>query len=172
MDYKAGILESAPANISAANAFIEVFGGQVTFKKICQTCAEFHMALPHPPEDASSYTCWGRNMGGNMIYTFRNAPASGISKVFQWGIHELFHGFDNLTGNAGREFAESYNRNIFDISRGWQQSLQTDSWEVFADMGIAWTYSHWSPTSNEAPIAAVNMSEFMQKSVLNLYYGR
>ena len=168
-NYKTGLLEDRPTAISTYEAFIGVFGSQITFTKICQTCSEYHMSLPNPAEDANTYTCWGRNMGGNNIYTFENAPASGISNVFQWGVHEIFHAFDNLIGNSGRNFASGYDRTIFDTGR-WQQSSQPDNYEIFADLGIAWTYSHWSNTSMEVQVIAANMSEFMQINVLNLFY--
>ena len=51
-----------------------------------------------------------------------------------------------------------------------QPTSQPDNYEIFADMGIAWTYSHWSDTSKDVQAIAANMSEFMQIYVLNLFY--
>jgi hypothetical protein len=83
-------------------------------------------------------------------------------------VHELIHSFEyamqirledgTLYKEARSTLPSTFTRaGLADAYEVWYQSDDPGSGEIFADMGIAWTYNHW----NTDPTLSVNMIRWM-----------
>jgi RHS repeat-associated protein len=140
-----GLGESDYSPISPREAFLLVFGGSVTFYKTGTFCG-------------STDGCFGENVGNNKINVYRDiyddngsSRIPGANTSNRWAVHELAHA---LEARINRVLGDSHVRNEIPNALlnndgfagpfpGWRQSRTNDSWEIFADMVVGWTYGEW-----------------------------
>jgi hypothetical protein len=129
--------------IDPADAFLKVFGRQVTF-------------LRKATADPSG--AWGFVISRDEVWVHKNAPhvvagefPATVGNRVQFSVHELGHVFENviavaLGSKVGRNSIPTnlLNRRngFFQLGR-FQQSKDPGRGEIFADMVIGWVYERW-----------------------------
>jgi hypothetical protein len=145
--------------LSARETFHEVYGeGPVTFVEAPQ-CAQAGCGNGVDP----GAWAWSRIGDMGEVWVNENVftdPGYAGFAIAQNAVHELMHGLDQLGGGAaGNNLAAAWaarpdltrGAGGFAAGTGWQQSAERTGSEVFADMGLGWTYDRWG--SNRAGIA-------------------
>ncbi|MCL4266743.1 MAG: RHS repeat-associated core domain-containing protein [Anaerolineae bacterium] len=172
---------------SPREAFMAVYGGQVTFYKIGY-------------DGCTDGTCYGEwkgdvaDISDNTIYVYTDIydidaegnKTSNLPEAWagpKWAIHELGHGFEHKVNEIIGSNHIRNNLPAFDIDNrdgffgppfGWQQSeCAIDcNGEIFADMVVGWTYNRWEMgagiLTNAAESKANYMDSIMSRGLLIL----
>jgi hypothetical protein len=148
--HRVGVVESYEG-LSSRAAFLEVYGGSVTFKRLGISCADVF------GPDTNCFGSWdGVNRQVNVY------AGGGVAGNHKFLIHELGHGFESRVNGilGGGHVRNTLGRDVTILRRninlddspnsgfagplwGWQQSDQATTGEEFADMYIGWTHNQW-----------------------------
>jgi RHS repeat-associated protein len=134
---------------SPRSAFLEVYGGSVTFHKTGQSCTAATGAT----------SCLAQVQTSRMVHVYTNIyDSNGNSRIpgpntsDRWAVHELGHAFESRVngrigtwGHVRSQLPDNtLNRNGFASGfPGWQQSRENTRGEIFADMFVGWSYGQW-----------------------------
>ena len=157
-----------PPRVAESDAFLRVYGGPVTFRRVSYGCPE---------------KCWGISLGPQLIRVYSGTVVLNNPKFI---VHELGHSFESAVtplvsiaprvklqaaqdanpafpnrianqqvvdengdpvfddaGNPVMQVPRDYLGGFAGTRFGWQQSADHRPGEEFADMFIGWTYSQW-----------------------------
>ena len=168
------MMEANFTPLTAGQAFRSAMGGTVEFNRSNAGCTT---------------GCWGEATRRRTItvYTdaFNNngqARFAGTFNGVQWAIHEMGHlferrvngilGWDHIRDTLGRhrDFENllsrgaDNNENSYGFAGtlfGWQQSPETTTGEIFADMVIGWTYGQWESRDGNLTASGAARAQFM-----------
>ena len=158
-------------NLTAAEAFLLVYGGTVIFM--------WKGAAP------GNYAAETQN--ANEIWVYDTEKTVGhVTHKIPWIVHELGHAFSHAVGGTtedtqtfldnnpgvgrldelGNNNYTGYFDNKVNGSRYWQQSYDMAASEQFADMFIGWVYGQWQldDYGNMTP-QGIAMSNFMNGNI-------
>lgn len=158
-----GKLEGATIdNVSREEAFLGVYGGPVTFRKIDDLCAE---------------GCFARTRNRNLVWVYSNAVVST-----ELIVHELGHAFNLAAGGSPYDASEeamrdpNFPRKEGDCTQNtdgfhgycwiWQQSDDdTNFREEFADMFLGWVYGEWEEDDGDLTADGSARAAFMNSGM-------
>lgn len=149
-------------------AFLQVFGGPVEFRRVGETCTESRAAR------GISLVCgdsiWGETLSPNLVLVFAPTTPTQLITHPRWFVHELGHAFSQATGGAP-EISVSPNWPRDKLFAGplnvWQFSSSPTQNELFADLFLAWVYATWGPAPDGSAFMADNMPRWLQESIHN-----
>jgi len=157
--------------LSQDELFLTVAGGQVPFSRVSDGDIPGMWAASNQDGwvQGSNLPAWFRAacLAGNICYdasvftrgTTAFNDVGGHTQLELNAVHELTHWIDHRGGRDARaHLADSWD--IVPLQRnaggwagnfpGWQQSNDPGEGEVFADMGVGWTYGNWAGDSHGA----------------------
>jgi len=144
-------------NLTAPQAFLLVYKGSITFRKVEMACSE--------DSRNTAETCGARTESRNLITVYEDA--ANITNRTQWAVHEMGHAFVHAVGSSApidalvtaQENPAFPNRTGFSTEDNfgfgsthqtpllWQQSTDDAASEEFADMILGWSYGTWAPSA-------------------------
>jgi hypothetical protein len=113
--------------------------------------------------------CGGCTDGAHQIrfWSMSGQTQNDLPRMVKNVIHELGHAYDwtqynpNDRTRASNHMSPDFTRNMvlrpneYAGRPDWQQSAETTSSEIFADMFIAWTYNAWNTSTDPLNVAVV-----------------
>jgi RHS repeat-associated protein len=154
---------------SQDDVFRRVMGGNVTFR-VAPQCVQAGCAEGVDPG------AWAWSRIGALGEVWVNVNAFGGAYAGFAGelntVHELMHGIDQRGGGVASDNLEAAwaTNDLLTAGDGgfaggfpWQQRNNNDPSEVWADMGLGWTYNRWQADRNENDYrAGVVKSQYMR----------
>ena len=160
--------------LSQDELFLAAYNGQITFLR--QDTAIDGWALTNLDNWTNDYPGGVINYD-NDIFADNSGffdDCDGVSCGKLNVVHELSHGIDQRGGRQARaHLAATWDSVPLQRGEGgwagdfpgWQQSRGTGEGEVFADMGVGWTYSRWAAPSARDYSVGVVRSLYMEANM-------
>jgi hypothetical protein len=143
---KVGLKFASERAGSSSQAFVAVYGHMtLQWEGGVGICGD-----PNKPVDSGGCT---DNSHQIRFWSMSGHGQNDISRMMKNIVHEFGHAYDNILGSPSGDMSPDFTRNTLlrpnqktelGTRWGWQQSPDTASNEVFADMFIAWTYNAWN----------------------------
>lgn len=149
--------------VSPTEAFLQVYGGPVEFRRIAETCAESRTArginLP------CGEGIWGETLSPNLVLVYAGTTPTQLLTHPRWFVHELGHAFSQAAGDAPEAAVPpSWTRATLFAGplNAWQFSSSPTPNEIFADLFLAWVYATWGTEADASLFMLENMPPWLQ----------